>query len=387
MLIVWEFFWTVRDWSPRPEQFTDLPPAGPIQPLRSWTYSFNLNLIGKDVLPIRQMDWPAPTAHAYPVQLRTWIGNVIRDEVQTPIGVQGTVTDLPPRAAEYPVTLRTWLQNLQQGTLARLPVGKQFYDVPPLGILQPLRSWLWSYNLNLIGQDRLPVGKQVTDLPPREHQRANDLRTWLTLVNLALTTEAGAVPFNQYDWPNPRGPAQPERTWLWKYNENLIAQDAFPVGARITDLPPLAQPSINDLRTWIDRVNLALTTASAVPFAQLDWPLPRTPEQPTQTWVSTFNRNLVGRDVLPIRQMDWPLTQIARQPDRFYSATYNSNLIGRDQFPPGARITDLPPTGHIYPSSLRTFTQSPAVEPVVPPPAADRHDMPFIATPGQLKSW
>jgi hypothetical protein len=81
------------------------------------------------------------------------------------------------------------------------------------------------------------------------------------------------------------------------------------------------------------------------------------------------------------------LTRIVPQPDRFFSAFYNRNLIGKDQLPVGSRITDLAPVGHIYPNSLRTFSQSPnppaPVEPVI-----DRlHGMPFIATPGQLKSW
>jgi len=398
-------------------------PRAALQPGRSWTASYNLNLIGRDALPVGQQHYDRPLDSApYPTSLRTWIGEAIpqvaadrpfvqedwptprpiaqpdrsftrsfnlnliaRD--QLPVGKQ--VTDLPPREALRATDLRTWINrvNLALTTqAAALPFNE--YDWPnPRGPAQPLRGWIDKFNLNLIAQDQLPVGSFHTDLPPQGPARAVDLRTWINTVNLALTTQPAALPFNQYNWPNPRGPEQPLRGWLAKYNENLIGQDVLPVGSFHTDLPPQGAVPINDLRTWINRVNLALTQAAALPFNQFDWPVRLGPAQPDRSFTVSFNRNLIGQDQFPIRQMDWPLTRIVPQPDRTFVAFYNRNLIGRDQLPVGSRVTDLPPVGHIYPNALRSFSHSPnppaPVEPVI-----DRvSSMPFIATPGQLKSW
>jgi len=219
----------------------------------------------------------------------------------------------------------------------------------------------------------------------------------------------------------PIGPPYPtqNRTWTWQYNPNLIAQDAFPPGQRITDLPPRDFDRI--LQTWNSPLNLPLGVAPQTPFAQYDWPLPRPGGQPdrsfiavfplplvgqdrlpagyraydlpprafehpnqNRTFTATFPPELVGQDRLPNRQMDWPLPTIAKQPEnRTFMASYNPNLVGQDAFPPGRIVTDLPPIGPEYPMNLRFFSQSPAVPVPAPPPVTGGlHEPQFFTTMG-----
>jgi len=119
--------------------------------------------------------------------------------------------------------------------------------------LQPLRNWTFSYNLNLIGQDQLPVGDRITTLPPRGHIHPNSIRTWVQTVNLALVTEAAALPHNQYNWPNPQQIRQSTRSWTAFYNRNLIGQDQLPIGDNLYTLSPRGHTHSSDLRTWIGR--------------------------------------------------------------------------------------------------------------------------------------
>jgi hypothetical protein len=409
-----------QDQLPVGEQRTELPQRGPAQPDRTWISALNLALASGPVpLPFNQDDWPLPKIAAQPDRTWTWSYNLnLIGKDQLPVGRQ--ITDLPPRD---PREGRTWISALNLALAAgpaALPFNQDDWPLPKIAA-QPDRTWVWSYNLNLIGKDQLPVGRQFTDLPPRDPREA---RTWIQAVNLALTAGQAALPFNQSDWPIGRGPLQPDRTWINTFNLNLIGKDQLPAGARVTDLPPRAYPepatrtwawwyNLNLVgqdrlptgtqfferpplgpqqpdRTWIAYFNLNLTGQDRLPFRQQDWPIQQ-PIYPTslRTWISSVNVALVSgpAQALPFNQYDWPLPKIAAQPDRHFSAFYNRNLIGKDKFPPGARITDLPPIGPYYPDALRFFAVSPAVPPVIVPPVTEHHDMPFFASMGQLKSW
>jgi hypothetical protein len=161
--------------APRPSPFRQIDWPTPVAPYRidqTWTWSYNLNLIGKDVLPTGNQRYDlAPIYPPYVNQLRTW----------------------------------TWNYNLNLIGKDKLPTGKQVYDLAP-GQRVPdqiqLRSWQASYNLNLIGKDQLPTGQQLWELTPRQ-LRNQDVINWVQAVNLALTVIPAVLPpgINVYDRP------------------------------------------------------------------------------------------------------------------------------------------------------------------------------------------
>ncbi len=261
----YEFHIQLRTWiaSPRPVVIglpfnqSDWPLYQPLPPAaRSWTASYNLNLIGQDRLPIRQMDWPLPQAPYRSPELVSWI-----DRVKLLLAVPFKQTD--------------WPNNL--------------------GPLQPNRSFATVFPRTLIGQDKLPVGTDYTDRPQIDPIAA---RTWIQSVNLALTT--ALKPFNQTDWPNTLGHIQFNRSFATVFPRVLVGKDQLPVGVEITDLPPREAQRAIQLRTWIYNTSLALQAGPGPkPHKQTEWPLPIPPFRLQQSWTASYNRNLIGKDKLP----------------------------------------------------------------------------------------
>jgi hypothetical protein len=338
------------------DRHTDLPNRGPIQPLRSWTWSYNLNLIAQDEMVVGATRTELPPFG--PLQpLRSWalsLQQTTLAPIEFTVGVQhydrlDTGPLQPPRS---------WTLSLQQTTLApaaptpfaqfdwpnpygpRQPLrswtfsynlnligqdvvpGQQRVDLPPSGSRQPLRSWTFSYNLNLIGQDQLPVGDHFTVLPPRGHIHPNSLRTWIQSVNLALTTEAGTIPFNQYNWPNPRGYIQPIRSWTAFYNRNLIGQDKFPAGDHLYALSPRGHIQPSDQRTWIGRTLRLL--ASVQPIGSRVTAVPLSVRQPVRTWINVQNPNLAAQ-ALPVG-MVWTQLPSGAFPRDIGNRAWNSQV-------------------------------------------------------------
>ena len=329
------------------EPVFDLAPASKVPPdqvqLHSWTASYNLNLIGKDRMLVGEQVWQLAPSQVVPpdqVQIHSW----------------------------------QWSYNLNLIGQDRLPVGEQVYTLVPAQVVPPeqpqLHSWQWNYNLNLIGQDRLPTGKQFWERPQLPIPPA---QTWVETPQYELI----AKPFNQQDWPNPTQPYRIDQTWTASYNKNLIGQDAMIVGEQRTELPDRGPLRSQDLLTWIQIVNLALTTAPAVPNTTISklYDRPILPIPPAVGWEASFNKNLIGQDQLPFRQQDWPnpqrvveraqtwidqtkiqLTAVqnpfrqsdwpapttAQQPIQSWTSSFNLNLVGQDKLP--FRQSDWPLT-------------------------------------------
>jgi hypothetical protein len=443
-------------------------PEQPYPPnaFQSWTYSYNLNLIGQDSFPTGEQFWERP---------------------QLPI---------PPLAP-------TWIQTQFPVLVMQPPgqpvVGFAWFDLPPGQVPYRIdQTWTYSYNLNLIGQDRLPVGAAVFELPPRDYQRLQDLRTWLQATTaltfppprvqsdwplpqtparldqfwsetfqqtlpadtthilrpiwrslpdqpplplqqqsafpnyLLLQPPAVTYIIKQSDWPVPTAAPRLEQTWTWQYNLNLIGKDQLPIGEQISDLPPRDYLRAQDLRTWIQSVNLALVTAPPNLYAQArqqDWPIPRGAEPDwRRSWEFSFNKNLIGQDALPFRQSDWPLTtaaaraaelatwvdhvkwwlltpfnqtdwpnptQLFRDPTLATVARgYNLDLIGQDRLP--NRQQDWPLSAAFTPTLLQTWIEAtnfalltPAA-PLLPPLFMRNQDWPNPRGPiypSDLRAW
>lgn len=299
----------------------DWPLATPPYRLQqSWTWAYNLNLIGKDQLPVGETVFElVPRAYSEPAT-RTWTYaynlNLIGQD-RFPSGED--VYDLTPRP--YAPIQQSWALNLLLTTLLPLPYGKQFFDLSPIAPQQILpRSWTWNYNLNLIAQDALVTGKQVYDLAPIGPTYPISLRTWASYV-LPLFAPV-SVPFSQDDWPLPGRYTPIPQSWAWAYNLNLVGKDVLIVGEQVSDLVPRPYP-----------------------------------EPATRTWAWWYNLNLIGKDRLLVGKQSYDLTPIAPLQilPRSWTASYNLNLIGQDQLPTGEQRYDLAPVGPFYATQLRTW--------------------------------
>jgi hypothetical protein len=193
-----------------------LLPQAPQQAAQSWTASYNLNLIGKDQLPIGAEVYElAPSQKpAEQPQLRSWAWwynqNLIGQD------------ELPFRQSDWPLTpaaqraidLANWIDRVKWWLLTPFhqtdwPNPTQPFRDPTLGTIAR------GYNLDLLGADRLPNRQQ--------------------------------------DWPNPTAPEYTLlRAWILPLNVGLLAPPAFGLplnAARFYDRPQLRTDVPADLYT------------------------------------------------------------------------------------------------------------------------------------------
>jgi hypothetical protein len=358
----------------------------PANAFQSWTYSYNLSLIGKDRFPTGEQFWELPPSQRPPeqIQLHSW----------------------------------QWSYNLSLVGKDRLPVGEQLSELAP-GQRPPeqiqLHSWSWSYNLNLRGQDRLPVGEQISELPPRPPQRLADYswveagnnlpplppvvatnvifrQYWrglpeqgppplvpqgafpnLNVTTLQVTVPTLPVPLAKQITELPGQPYRLEQTWAWQYNQNLIGRDTLPAGEQSTELAPAQRvPEQIQLHAWQWSYNLSLVGKDRLPVGeQLSELAPsQKPYEQTQlhSWSWSYNLNLRGQDKLPNGEQVWelaPSQRPAEQPQlRAWAWSYNLNLIAQDRLPIGEQLWERP-TLPIPPA--QTWISTPAYEEIAKP--------------------
>ena len=375
----------------------DQPP--PPNAFQSWTWSYNLNLIGQDQMIVGEQRWELPPSQTPYELIRnfTWQWN-------TPLSLYfqapgqplvGAMWDVLPPAHFVPYRIdQTWTWSYNKNLIGKdaMVTGAQVTDLapsqkPPEQV--QLHAWQWSYNLNLIGKDRLPTGEQVYDRPALPAPPAFTF----TFQIQALLTPLGPLGLvaNKYDWPIPRpyvyniDIASVTRS----YNLNLIGQDKLPTGAVFTETPrqpapqpPWTQPynvalyfvppfvdttkifrghlrSLPDQgpprldQTWTRSVNLNLIAPPpdlTKQARQQDWPNPIGPA-PTRDWIQQTNLALLVQPpaFLPAlsnaaRSYDLAPSQLPPEQVQLHSWqwSYNLNLIGKDQLP--VRQTDWPLT-------------------------------------------
>jgi hypothetical protein len=306
-------------------------PQLPIPPALTWIQTVAYEEVAK---PFAQYDWPNPTAPYRIEQTWSWQYNLnLIGQDKFPAGEQ--TTELPPR--DFARILQTWIQQTNLALLTQPPVLNvtiaKYFDRPTLPI-PPAQSWEWSYNKNLIGQDQLPIRQSdwPNPIPPAT------LRDWIAQTNLALLTQPPALlPYKRtlYELP-PAGPQQAAPSWTWQYNLNLIGQDAMIKSAQVTDLAPIYPPYINQLRTWVWWYSLELIGQDELPFRQTDWPLTPAAQRAVDlgTWIDR-TKFLLAQLYKPFAQYDWPNpTAPFRDPTLATVARgYNLDLLGQDSLP------------------------------------------------------
>jgi len=285
------------------------------------------NLLSKDKLPFRQMDWPTPVG-VEPNPRRSWEYHYLLQLIG-----KDTFFDGPGNAPDYDYLNRlpfghyvedwrrswTWNYNLNLIGKDKLPTGDQLYDRLNTGYEPDYRrSWTWNYNLNLIGKDIVP-GEQYTTRP----DPVIWYQTWTLNLLQSTLIPTPAKPTAQYDWPNPP-PVIWYRSWEASYNQNLIGQDTVP-GEQYTSRP---DPVLWNISYTLNLLQSTLTPVPQNPFVQSDWPNP----QPI-SWYRSWEVNLASKLLPPFNQDYWPLPGSSPPIVPSWTASYNLNLIGKDQLP------------------------------------------------------
>jgi hypothetical protein len=237
------------------------------------------------------------------------------------------------------------------------------------------RTHLQPLNFQLIGKDTFFAGPGAApdfDWPnPRSAIYPNQNRTWLCWAQLL---PVGAPPFSQQDWPNPRDKIYPTQTrsWLNPAQIQLVGQDVFFGSAGMGpdfDWPtPKAQVYPQSNRTWVFAQQLV--PVGPAPFAQDDWPLPRT-RGPGGTW--TWSQQLISAPVAaPFSQTDWPNPRASAYPSQTRSWTKIALLPPLNAAAMPFNQSDWPnPRTAYYTGSLRWHSAQLFPDTVVVPPSGD----------------
>lgn len=310
---------------------------------RSWEWSYNWKLLGKDVLPAggrRSYDLPIlPDQRETRREVRSWewrynLNLIGKDKL--PAGGRRHF-DLPilPDQRETRHEVRSWEWKYNQNLIGKdtLPFRQQDWPVPRSYEYHiQFRTWTWSYNLNLIGKDTLPLRQQDWPTPTAVRQGVQ----WMGASIIALTSGQQA-PFKQTDWTLPQASYRDDATWLSQgiitvtaqtlpfnqYNWPISQGYSYPSDLRtwINPLLPLLQvtyvfrnpyfayetqpPRID---TWSQPPNLTLLTAVVPkPFTQTDWANPQPQPLMGETWLSQGYLTIPA--TTPFAQYDWPTPQ------------------------------------------------------------------------------
>lgn len=353
-----------------------------LSPVRSVTRSIDIRTWSANLLetalatagtkPFPTVDLFQPPLPGRSWDLRTWTGNTLQNTLAPILPVPFNQTAWPlPLAPQFWDALRTDLDPLKLalqgqdrlfGAAGQVPT----FDWPlPKGpvYVQALRNFLHATDTNLAGQDRffgaageVPAFDWVTPAPVR---RSIDLSTWLiNPLETTLNPTFTQPPFVPLDFPNPRSAvyASDLRSFLgW-----IVIDDNAPFAQTDWPLPRTASPHGMALRTW----TVSPAAQLVPPFALFDWPLPKGRAYPNdaRTWLVELQQGTLTPIVpTPFALRDWPVPTgaIYVRDLRTFTARFPLELLSKDSFfgaPGEVWPLDWPnPRGPIYAVQLRTF--------------------------------
>ncbi len=138
-------------------QIPGIPPG-----LRTWTRSYNPNLIAQDQLPFRQTSWPTPSAAPFPTSARTWISQTKLLLAEPKPFAQ---SDWPlPRVAAHPTTARTWISRASLA-LTAMPFRQSEWPLPQVPRFNTSGRTHIQRQVGMIGRDQFPIRQQSWPLP------------------------------------------------------------------------------------------------------------------------------------------------------------------------------------------------------------------------------
>ncbi len=285
---------------------TDWPnPIRGIARHQDWIFQGTRILTAVADPPRKQLDWPNPT-------LRKLVPQSHEDHY--------SFLDIPRNATEWvnpqlrTVSRQDWIGPSNNLLLA--PVAPTY----ALGGVGEISGPTFLKDQTYLGATRLGTPLSVltstaqapfdqTDWPnPRGSTRVQDWQLRTPQQILATIVPAGALK----DWPNPRGYSRNEQLG-WTQPGNALAASLGNPPPRDFDWPN-PQPNRYSVYygTWTDSFKLPLTTVRA-PYLQTDWPVPRGYQHPVslRTWTDSFKLPLTTVRA-PYLQADWPVPKAAK---------------------------------------------------------------------------
>jgi hypothetical protein len=232
-------------------------PRGPPRPDATWTFSYLLNLVGRDArlagvqtseLPPRapyrieqtwtldlgqfipapppptNRDWPLPTP---PFRLDETFARAftlpLRGQDAFPLLVAGAAYELSPRQKPFRIDAG-WIVSPFLASFPNPPIRQYDWPLPTPPYRQPdLRSWAaWRF-LGLADRVTLRLAAATYDLAPGQRPFRIEQTTAFTLP--AQTRGPFRFPFNQYDWPVPVPPYRLPGLTQWAFG---LEAPAFP---------------------------------------------------------------------------------------------------------------------------------------------------------------
>lgn len=352
---------TLRNWyafyefvfaeTPFVGRHTDLPPRDP-RAVRSWYWSYNLNLIGQDNIPAGDQEWKLPPLGArvaYDNDLRSWAVNINL----TPVGTAAT------------------------------PFGTRAAELPPRGPAPLVKSWAVNYTIGITTSMMLPFNWGVT---PRARTVPPEMRTWI--FNPIQLNSTIRFPLN-YTWGVPKGRQPLSQALIQSSNIGLLAQ-TFMATAYNWGVARGHKPL---LQTWTLPSNFGLLNQTFMATAY-NWGVPKSPIQPLRAWSNTF---FLGSISLPVGKQYYDRVDGSKRPPeaRSWYWWYNLNLIGRDNIPAGDQSYDtVLGSKRAYPIEVRTWARGiyPALIPPPERPPFLQNDWPaplghMRKIPVSLRSW
>jgi hypothetical protein len=254
-------------------QYWDRPQL-PVPPAQTWTWSYNLNLIGQDRMVTGQQ-----------------------------------LTDLPPR--DFVRLFQTWISAVNAALVVTPPVldilkPQRDWPVPKGPEPDWRRSWEWQYNKNLIGQDQLPF--RQTDWP--NPVAPPQVQGWIDQTKILLAQPSGPldVVANQFDWPLPQRQPQQIQTWTNTITALILGAKPFAQTDWPNPTPFARDPTLASIAA---SYNQNLIGQDRLPNRQQDWPLPQTAEYTLHRgFILPLNIPLLAPPaLLPplyLRNQDWP---------------------------------------------------------------------------------
>ena len=348
-------------------------------------------LVGKDVLPENQKDWPNPTLlrGAWIVSLRSQFDvtgsyNTIPQVVLTPRspyqfkfeppssvaavnaqpqGVGGPLLEPPPPVP--PPMNYDWPNPVRE--ISRGVALSAQWDVigHPLALVQNIiigaqyKAGVTPYP-SMVALTAQPLGTFPGYIPPPSQapfsqtdwpnaRAAKGLLQDFVPFNFVAFFQSGQ-PFNKYDWPNPRAAKVPVADYAFRNTAALYGKDVLPF--RNLDQPNPRGP-VQPQQIFLPR-NLALLAQAGSPFNQQSWPNPQGP-RPVVPWTDERNIALLSAaaGAKPASNYDWPNPRAAAQgPVHATTTGSNPNLI-----PTPTPSTTAPWAGFIGMNAGRMMTR------------------------------
>lgn len=295
-------------------------PPTPAPPIPQVVYSSPMALLSPQQAPFVQDDWPNPTP--------TTVRQVQSVGLNLPLNVRPFVQSDWPNPRGVPQLNLSWMagpslsltakpfnQNewLNPQSVAR-PTGWINQGIRDVSTQAPFFQTDWPnpkppqpQNLGFTFSQTIPpdtntyMPSVVTDwgsVPPLPSPQASPEVNMLAL----RAGPVAAMPFNQYNWPNPRFVPTPVSLLTWT---NGLPPITYVQRQAVINVPRPLDPTAARNATFAQNMLPLVSYVNVKPFKQADWPIPAPFPPPNRGFMSPLNLPIVVPPPTPGNVFEW----------------------------------------------------------------------------------